>query len=320
MQTTILIPARIRNAQEYNWLLFALDSAIGQGDIIVALNNCDTSKIELQRDLWELPIKYKGVRFDEIECPNLAAARNYLVSQVHTKYSFFLDADDILPAGIIAQAESLHPGKGYLYGSTNLFNDTMDWIYPAKPWDCYELSDHVYFPNGVLHLTENFSIVGPWDESMSVLEDQEWWIRAAEHGVFGTPCNLLMYRYRQSPSGLVRSSKRDNKYEGAKRYIKSQHEKFYKGEIMGCACKDKSKLKLSPTPSANPSEGEVLVTYMLGTAMVSYYGPITGRQYRVSGAKRTIPVDARDLTTDNKSKPGLLELRKNGQFLFTRAE
>jgi glycosyltransferase involved in cell wall biosynthesis len=317
MQTSILIPARIRNEQELNWLKFALESARGQGEIIVALNNCETSSMELQRDLWELPLQYRDVKFDEIVCGNLAGARNYLVSQVTTKYSFFLDADDLLPANIISQAESIHSGTGYLYGSTNLFNDTMDWIYPSKPWDCYELSDHVYFPNGVLHLTDNFSIVGKWDESMSVLEDQEWWIRAAEHGVFGNPCDLLMYRYRQSPSGLVQSAKRDNKFEEAKRYIKSQHEKFYKGEVAMCGCNKKRK-ELFPTESIQPAEGEVLITYNLGTAMTSYYGSVTGKQYRVSGIKRTIPVDTKDLETGNRNLPGLLELRKNGQFIFTR--
>lgn len=314
MQTTILIPARIRNIQEYDWLKLALDSAIGQGDIVVAFNNCEHDNTQL----LELSYLYPDVLFHWIICANLAGARNYLAEQVRTKYFFFLDADDLLPSGVIVQAEKIHPGKGYLYGSTNLFNDKINWTYPAKQWDCYELSEHVYFPNGVLHLAENYSIVGKWDESKPILEDQEWWIRAAEHGVFGTPCNLLMYRYRQSPSGLVQSAKRDKHWDDAKLYVKSKHEEFYKGNIMGCACNNKNK-KLSPTtPEVLPAEGEVLITYNLGTSMASYYGVVTGRQYRVSGNKRTIPADARDLITNNRNKPGLLELRKSGQYIFSR--
>lgn len=320
METTILIPARIRNNTDLMWLKAAIASAEGQGKILIGLNNCDI----------EVPAKLGPSLL--LEGKNLATIRNALAQMVTTKFFFFLDHDDLLPPDTINKLEILYPtlakNNEYLYGSTLMFGESSRLTIPAQPFNCEKLTRGVYFPNGVLQPTENFKTVGNWDEDLFILEDKEWWIRAVEKGICGTPVTFITYEYRQHGESMVNKIKGTPEWHAATEYIKKNHRQFFNGgyAMSGCCGKGKSR-----TPTARNSmttlpkivvnvDGTTKCRYMGSTGDTYFYGPYTGMAYKVSQKNPVINVDNRDAHTGSRSRPGLLEMIRNNHPVFTKVE
>jgi hypothetical protein len=313
MDTTILVPARIRNAQEAEWLKTAIASAEGQGKIIIAYNNCTYEP---------LPKFAKKATIHTIEAVNLAAVRNFLVKLVKTPYFFFLDADDLLPKETIAKMEAFIktvPVNRYVYGGTIIFGEGKLEV-PARDFDCKALTQGVYFPNGVLQPTQNLEIVGGWDENLPILEDKEWWIKAAEHDVIGEPLkNLFTYEYRQNADSLVATYRKTPAWQEALAYIELHHKKFFQGEYPMCCGKPKT--PISTFSSATPivaKDGQITIHYMLGTGDATYWGAVTGQRYIVSASHPDLVIDVQDALTNDRKKPGLLELTRNNHPVFLK--
>lgn len=313
MDTTILIPARIRNVQELEWLKAAVASAGGQGRIIVAYNN-STHK--------PLPKFSKKAEVFTIDAPNLATARNFLVSKVKTPYFFFLDADDLLPPDTISQMEAFiktQPEQRYIYGGTLIFGEGQLEV-PARDFDCKTLTQGVYFPNGVLQPIQNMKLVGGWDETMEILEDKEWWIRAADQNVCGVPLKgVITYKYRQHADSLVATYRNTVAWKAALQYIEEKHKSFYQGEYSMCCGSQQSTQTVVPSVLAEPTGEEIQVHYMLGTGNVNYWGVVSGRKYTVSATQPYVNIDERDAETTDPRKPGLLQLMRANRHVFVRA-
>jgi hypothetical protein len=167
-------------------------------------------------------------------------------------------------------------------------------------------------------------LVGPWDETMTVLEDKEWWIRAAEHEVGGVPLKgMITYKYRQHEGSLVATYRETDTWKDALSYIKNQHIRFFEGEYPMC-CGD-NKLK-KPNPSFAPTllgavtagAGQIKIHYMLGTGDATYWGPSTGQKYVVSASHPDVVVADADAVTNDRRKPGLLELTRNSRPVFVK--
>lgn len=315
MDTTILIPARIRTVKDLEWLKAAVNSALGQGRIIIAYNNCTYAP---------LPKFAKKADVFTTEVPNLAAARNFLVKKVKTPYFLFLDADDLLTEDSIQLMEEFiktQPPNRYIYGGTLIFGDGQLEV-PARDFDCRALTQGVYFPNGVLQPIQNMEIVGDWDEKLEILEDKEWWIRAAEKGVCGVPFkDHITYKYRQHENSLVATYRSTPTWVEALAYIERQHQNFFRGEFPMC-CGNQPVIDTSfpATVLDHASEGEIQIHYMLGTADASYWGVHTGKKYTVSATRPNVNVDARDAITQDPRRPGLLQLNRNNRPVFIRVE
>jgi hypothetical protein len=329
METTILIPARIRTEKDLTWLKLAIASAAGQAKIIIGLNNCNP----------DIPIKLNNSVL--LEGKNLASIRNQLVRMVTTTYFFFLDHDDLIPADVINRLEQLHPKLAkhneYLYGSTIMFGESSRLTIPAQPFDCEKLTRGVYFPNGVLQLTKNFERIGGWDEDLFILEDREWWIRAVEKDVCGLPVSFITYEYRQHGESLITKTRNTPEWQAAISYIKSKHKDFFNGgyETMcsgGCGKKKaitfksskktttQTSSKISNIPKILVEEDDmILLKYRLSTGGTVVYGPFTGKNYRVSKSSPFINVHIKDAQTFSNSRPGLLEMVKNNTHLFEKA-
>lgn len=317
--TTILIPARIRNAQEMGWLNLAVNSAMAQGKIVIAYNNCEHTPLT----------KFaKKATVHTIDAKNLAAVRNFLVRQVKTPYYLFLDADDLLIPESIEKMEvfiKTVPEKRYVYGGTVIFGQGHLEIM-ARDFDCEALTRGVYFPNGVLQPIQNFEIVGQWDEKLDVLEDKDWWLMAAENGIIGVPLKEhLTYKYRQHDNSMVHALKNTPVWNNAQLYIADKHKSFYDGEYPPmCNCNKKNNTPTlsyasasGSSPLPEPGPGQLRIHYNMGTGSVTYYGPMTGSRYEVSASKPNILISESDGTTNSRSKPGLLELVKSGKAVFS---
>lgn len=318
--TTILIPARIRTAQDADWLNQSVTSAIGQGKIVIAYNNCEHEPLT----------KFaKKATVHQIEAKNLAAVRNFLVKQVKTPYYLFLDADDLLVPDSVAKMEAMIktvPEKRYIYGGTIVFGAGHLEVV-ARDFDCEALTRGVYFPNGVLQPIQNYEVVGGWDEKLDVLEDKDWWLTAAEKEVIGVPLKEhFTYQYRQHENSMVHVAKNAPLWVFAQTYIEKKHKAFYEGVYPMCCGDKKTKQTLikavyAPAPEAIlpvPQAGQILVHYTLGTSTINYYGAVTGTQYQVSANRPNILIDEQDAITNIKSRPGLLELSRNGSPVFTQ--
>lgn len=312
MDTTILIAAKITSTVHVEWLKAAVNSALGQGKIIIAYNNCTV----------EVPKFAKKATVYTIEAVNLAAVRNFLVKQVKSPYFLFLDADDLLVEGSVALMEDYIktvPEKRYIYGGTLIFG-AGEMEVPARDFDCEALTQGVYFTNGVLQPIQNMKIVGDWDENLSVLEDKEWWLRAAEKEVIGVPLKEhITYKYRQHPESLVAKNLNTAAYSDAKDYIANLHTAFFQGVYPMCCGNKVNITDVIPPETLPAGDGQLQLRYMLGTANVTYWGAITGTRYVVSAALPLINVNTQDALTNNSRKPGLLELRKNNKPVFTVA-
>lgn len=304
METTILIPARIRTSLDLTWLKAAIASARGQGKIIVGLNNCELT-FTLEKSI---SVQLTG--------KNLASIRNQLVAMVQTKYFFFLDHDDILPKDAISALEEaatlLNVKDRYFYGDTVLFTDDSRLTVTAPLFNCEKLTRGVFFPNGVLQSVENAKKIGAWDENLNILEDKDWWLSAVEQGIIGEPVrNISTYEYRQHSSGMVGTTKGTITWKEAVQYIEKKHRKFYNGGFNTMACCGKNKNK-NISKSLITTEGAVLLKYLLATGTTTFQGPVTKTNYKVSIRERFVNVDAKDASE-------MIGMRKQGARIFKLA-
>jgi glycosyltransferase involved in cell wall biosynthesis len=318
---TVIIPAKIRTPQELDWLSLAIQSVYKQKGvkplILVGNDHSDIDPslkaVELTNLRWlNLPDGLTG----------LAANRNYLMSQVTTKYFFPLDADDLLPPEALKTALEAYTGDGFLYGSTILFDETSQTLFAAQPFDFAKLLTQVYWPSGALQLTENWAKV-KWDETLPAYEDWDYWIRSGEAGICGHALSSVLYWYRRNPQGIISKLNSDPalKQKAVDR-IREKHSKLYTGGIQMCCGRDglsaslnqQSQQSLAGLPGA---EGFVTIEYQGGNSgdMV-WYGVVTGTRYVAGGITRLVSVDIRDALTGASKKPGLLELVEYGKYVF----
>lgn len=313
---TVIIPAKLRNNQEAEWLIIALAS-IPKGYPIVLVN--DHSEVEFPQVKPALLIDNKyGTN-------GLAATRNHAMKFVETEYFFPLDADDYLMPNALEIALSNYQGKGYLYGSTLLFNDKQRTVYKVRPFDICKLLEAVYWPNGCLQKTENYHKVGGWDESLILYEDWDYWLRSAKAGITGHYIDDVLYCYRQNPNGIISTLKRNpDMVSRAKQMIVTRHEDLFSGvHPMSSCCggrnmaKAKAISKANIVPASVPvippilAVGMLLLTYQGGGLARTFYG-VSGTTYRFSSTSRKLGYVAEE------DVAGLLAMKENGKFLFSK--
>ena len=318
---TVIIPAKIRSDQELEWLSQAIQSVYAQKGVkpFILVGN-DHSPIDpvLKR------VKLTNLRWLNLPdgLTGLAACRNYLMSQVTTKYFFPLDADDLLPPEALSIALKEYPGDGFLYGSTIMFNQDSHTLYAAQPYDFSKLLTQVYWPSGALQLTENWAKI-KWDETLPAYEDWDYWIRSGEVGICGHAISSVLYWYRRNPQGIISKLLADPaaKQKAVDR-IREKHSKLYQGGTIMCCGRNSnvtyspvnSQSKLSSLPGA---EGFVTLEYKgTNSGDMHWYGPVTGTAYKAGGHTCLVSVDVRDAMMGNSKHPGLLDLSDHGKPVF----
>jgi glycosyltransferase involved in cell wall biosynthesis len=318
---TVIIPAKIRTPQELDWLSLAIQSVYKQKGvkplILVGNDHSDIDPslkaVELTNLRWlNLPDGLTG----------LAANRNYLMSQVTTKYFFPLDADDLLPPEALKTALEAYTGDGFLYGSTILFDETSQTLFAAQPFDFAKLLTQVYWPSGALQLTENWAKV-KWDETLPAYEDWDYWIRSALLGICGHAVSSVLYWYRRNPNGIISRLNADpSAKQKARDRIRAKHSKLYSGESIMCCGRSSSSSPYQPTHVVKSTglpgaEGFVTLEFLgANIGDTTWFGPVTGARYKAGGKTRLVNVDKRDAQTRDMHRPGLLDMLDHDKPFF----
>lgn len=313
---TVIVPAWLRDEQDIVWLTEAIESVISQTLF------CKCIIIENGSEfLSELTGAITIIHSEK----GLSIARNAGIKASETEFFFPLDANDWLPENAIETLVSKCPEKGFLYGSTMLFNNARGMgdqhYYEAKPYDFREVMKMVYFPNGALQRKKDWELIGGYRESLPFLEDWDYWLTAGEKGVCGTAIPDLVYWYRRH-AGIVATRNHTPEWEQTKRLIQTYHQQIYRGVFPPMCCGNKA-IQNAPyvaptmdvlTPGA---DGMVLVEYLGKNAgNMAWYGAFTGTRYIAGGSQRKFYIDARDALTGSRSKPGFLEMVDHGKPIF----
>lgn len=319
---TVVIPAWLKNDQDVTWLLEALESVLEQ-TVYVAVIIVENGS-EFLPDLSE-PAAVRILHSDK----GLSCARNAGIRASDTEFFFPLDANDWLPDNALEIAYTKRPAKGFLYGSTMLFQQARGMgdqhLYTAKPYDFREVMKMVYFPNGALQRKADWEQAGGYRESLPFLEDWDYWMTCGELGICGTAIPDVLYWYRQH-SGIVATNNHSQEWEDVKRLIQSYHKQIYKGVFPPMCCGNKANAAtpwVAPTAAAlvPGGDGMLLIEYQGGNVgKMPYYGPVTKTRYVVSGTQRQLYIDVRDAVTGSRTNPGFLEMTDHGAQLFKQVE
>ena len=139
---SVVIPIKIDTEQGLDWLKEAIQSVLIQEveKEIIVIN--DHSEISFD----SLRMEYKTeILWVENEGFGLADARNTGVRMSKGDMFFPLDADDRLAEKALITALNRFDGKGFLYGSTMMFDDHGQYLYKSKPYDFNLLLKQVYW-------------------------------------------------------------------------------------------------------------------------------------------------------------------------------
>ena len=209
MKASILIPAY--NAAEF--IHETLVSCVQQGldciEEIIIVN--DHSDDETCRIVREFQAQHAGFRIILLNNPTkgACAARNHALQLARGAAIQWLDADDVLGEGKLnAQLELLNQKPQHLIASkwrrfagdlTNLWPEEQGaWASVPEQSSPIEwlLAERMLIPAGWLASRQLFDSIQPWDESLLINQDGEYFTRAilASNGVIFEPQSRVYYR------------------------------------------------------------------------------------------------------------------------------
>jgi glycosyltransferase involved in cell wall biosynthesis len=292
-KVSIIMPARIRNADEAQWMREAVDSVLAQTVEdwqLVIVDDRSEFKILVPEDIPEDPrIEfYQGNKHGE----GIAATRNLAAELAEADLLLPLDADDRLAPFALEKFLGAWHGEGFIYSSTMLFG--LDWVrqFNAPEYSFYRLLKDLPCIVGSLHKKTDWEKVGGWKSALDGgLEDWEYWIALGELGVCGTPIQDVCYWYRRTANGrLTHLLKRDsNNYKVAYSKMRDLHLDSFNGRFpMGCCGGGKGapQVQRSGTAQANyQSLTDVVLVQYTGRRGGSFgvRGNRTGTRYTVPG-------------------------------------
>lgn len=209
MTISVLIPAF--NAS--SWIESTLHSCLEQTcdfqlEIVVVDDHSTDDTLEVVRSFAEY---HSNIKFILALNPKKGAcsARNHALLLSSGDVIQWLDADDILgPRKIQRQLRLLEMHPGYLIASKwRRFTGDLSnlWDEEGGPWldvphECtpieWLLSERMMIPAGWLGTRSLFESIGPWDESLLINQDGEYFTRAiaASKGVVFEPDSRVYYR------------------------------------------------------------------------------------------------------------------------------
>lgn len=207
-------------------------------------------------------------------------ARNHGVAQASTPLVSFLDADDELDPTYAAKMIKYWKPGHYLY---------CDHIAGDRPvhLGLGQLMTPPVFRHHVVTCVlskQIFNYVGGFDETMTSLEDTEFWFRCLNLGVCPIYIPELLMRY--NAGGL--NSKRAQRDPSA---LARWNDLIKNHRFNMCKCNEK--VPADPVPLNHEFEGSVLVVANWGGAR-EWAGKATGRRYPRSGNGKQLWVDQRD--------------------------
>lgn len=200
-KVSIIMPARIRNADEAQWMREAVDSVLAQ-----TIEDWQLVIVDDRSDVWpELPTdKRIDVFRGKAHSEGTAATRNLAAELAESDLLLPLDADDRLAPFALEKFLGAWKGEGFIYSSTMLFG--LDWTrqFAAQEYSFYRLLKDLPCVVGSLHKKSDWAKVGGWKSALDGgLEDWEYWIALGEMCVCGTPIQDVCYWYRRTANGRL---------------------------------------------------------------------------------------------------------------------
>lgn len=236
-KVSIIMPARIRNADEAAWMTEAVDSVVRQTEQDWELVICDD-----RSEVWpDLPddkrIKIRASIEPDAQVTGTSATRNLAATLAKSDLLLPLDSDDKLAPFALEKFLGVWKGSGFIYSSVMLFG--LDWMrrYVAPEYSFPNLLKNPFCLVGSLHLKSDWAKVGGWKSELDGgLEDWEYWIALGELGVCGTPIQDVCYWYRRTANGRLNHLLTDRAaYQLAYHKMRELHIDSYDGRFpVGC--------------------------------------------------------------------------------------
>ena len=209
MKASILIPTY--NAQSF--LEQTLESCVLQGteyvhEIIVIDDHSEDRTINVAQEFTKSQPDYNFV-IETNPKKGACSARNYALSLASGHAIQWLDADDILGEGKLQrQLSLLCSNPEFLIASKwRRFSGNLTNLHPEEKGNWTEVpntssptewvfSERMMIPAGWLGTAAIFRKTGPWDESLQINQDGEFFTRAiaASQGVIFEPFSRVYYR------------------------------------------------------------------------------------------------------------------------------
>lgn len=210
MKASILIPAY--NASGF--IEATLQSCIDQGEdvveeIMVVDDHSVDDTVSVVQDFIRLNPTEIPIQLASNLKKGACSARNHALSLAQGEAIQWLDADDLLgPGKLQAQLAIIREHPEHLIASKwRRFAGSLDNLWPEEKGSWAEvpqhssprewlLSERMMIPAGWLGTHELFHSIQPWDESLLINQDGEYFTRAlaASAGVFFEPNSRVYYR------------------------------------------------------------------------------------------------------------------------------
>ncbi len=326
-KVSIIMPARIRNADESAWMTEALDSVLKQ-----TISDWELVIVDDRSEMWpDIPddkrIKVYGSA-DQLDpqAVGISATRNRAAALAESDLLLPLDADDRLAPFALEKFLGAWKGSGFIYSSTMIFG--LDWMkqYIAPEYSFHELMKNPFCLVGCLHSKSDWAKVGGWKSVMDIgFEDWEYWIALGEKGVCGTPIPDVCYWYRRTANGRLNRLLKDRaNYQLAYHKMRELHIESYNGRFpMGC-CGGAARAAAKTVDAARAGAGLANYTPPANVVLVQYVGRKAGAfgvRGNRSGIRYTVPgigklVTQPDTTpgVDSRDVPFFLSLGRGGDF------
>jgi glycosyltransferase involved in cell wall biosynthesis len=319
-KVSIIMPARIRNADEVQWMHEAVDSVLAQTvkdwQLVIVSDHSDT---------WpDLPTdKRIDVYRGKAHSDGTAATRNLAAELAESDLLLPLDADDRLAPFAIEKFLGAWKGEGFIYSSTMMFG--LDWtrLYHAPEYSFYELLKKLPCVVGSLHLKSDWAKVGGWKSALDGgLEDWEYWIALGEMGVCGAPIQDVCYWYRRTANGRLTNllKERGDNYKLAYSKMRDLHLDVFNGRFPMGRCGGKRAAVVDPRSGITMADyqspaGAVMVQY-IGRRAGSFgvRGNRTGTRYTVPGIGKLIVQPNGAAGVAPEDVPFILSLGRGADF------
>lgn len=303
---TVIIPARIKTDQQFRWLLEAVKSADRNRSCFEIVVGMDSLLTGTQRiDLHSLSRKLH-IAFTESPSSGAGAARNVAAHAATGEYLLPLDADDtLLPDSIDLLLEHADP-KVAVYGDVEYIGDKIG----THKLPEYDLNNLLRLsgttPVTMLYAKSAWQKTGGYDETLTALEDVDFALRLATHGIYGYHIPQVTLRYRKHAGSRQATAEKDlTRYQEIRQYLHERYKTLYTRGNMSEPCKT--------CPGAGGTGNGIMDRPQgLGpnTLMVRYDGPMEGQfiiqswnvrdnnnvpvQYSIQGRGSVLEIDARD--------------------------
>ena len=300
-KVSIIMPARIRNADESTWMTEAVDSVLKQ-----TVTDWELVIVDDRSETWPIIPDDKRIRVygnvDKVDgqVTGISATRNRAAALAESDLLLPLDADDQLAPDALEKFLGAWQGTGFVYSSMMMFG--LDWTrqYSAPEYSFSALLKDPFCIVGCLHKKSDWAKVGGWKTALdSGFEDWEYWIALGELGVCGTPLSDVCYWYRRTANGRLTHLLRNRAdYSRAYNNLRELHKDAYNGRFpMGCcgggvrAASKAAEAMRNRMGMANytPPANVVLVQYTGGKAgSFGVLGRRSGIRYTVNGIGKLV--------------------------------